>query len=297
MQCKICGAKESIFIGKPRIDKKLTQINEKNYAIVQCKNCKFYYINPDIDLTQEEWSRLYKDNYFGNANITDWQKKLHQSERSSRINLIKKYSKINLDRFLDLGCGEGFVLKEALEHGFEPYGVDIADNLDDSLDRNEINFFNGNIFEAKYPDNFFSAIYMDSVLEHVDKPISVLKELYRILKPKGIVFLIVPNEDSLINDVKKLIYTLMFNKKKYGRIKPFVSPYHINGFNKISLEYAIKQSGFKIIELTQFGGNYTFWKAHKKFSKSYFRELILFPFGLLSIPLKKQIQLQVIFEK
>jgi ubiquinone/menaquinone biosynthesis C-methylase UbiE len=297
MECKICETKVATILGKPRINKSFPRIKENNYTIVRCKKCSFYYINPVIDLTQDEWVELYKDDYFENANITDWQIRLHQSEVISRIKLIKSYSTLNIDNFLDMGCGEGFVLKEALENGFKPYGLDIADNLDKSLDRTSCTFFKGNLFEANYPDNYFSAIYTDSVLEHIDKPMTILKEFYRILKPNGLVFLIVPNEDSLINDMKKILYTLLFNKSKYGRIKPFVPPYHINGFNKMSLEYAIKLNGFTVIDLAQFGGNYTFWKARRKFSKSYFFELLLYPLGLISIPLNKQIQLQTIFKK
>ena len=138
---------------------------------------------------------------------------------------------------------------------------------------------------------------MDSVLEHVDDPIFLLKELYRIIKPNGIGFLIVPNEDSLINDTKQLLYTLMFMQYEYGRIKPFVPPYHINGFNPKSLKHAIEYVGFRMINLMQFAGDYKFYKAFKPFSKAYFRELILYPSGLLSILLNRQYQLQAIFTK
>lgn len=297
MICKICGSHESELIGKPRIDKKFPKVCEKDYHIARCKKCTFYFINPVIDLTQLEWSELYKDNYFAHLNIKDWQINLHKSERKSRIELILKYSKLKNGSFLDIGCGEGFVLEEALKYGYKPYGLDIAGNLHQSLDRSNIQFFKGNIFKANYPENHFSAIYMDSVLEHVDDPISILKEMYRILKPEGIIFTIVPNEDSLINDTKNLLYTLMLQKSKYGRIKPFVPPYHINGFNKKSLAYAIQSVGFNMIKLSQFGGNYRFWKAHDRFSKAYFRELILYPSGLLSILLRKQYQLQALYTK
>ncbi len=297
MRCKICGSQESKIIGKPRIDDKFPQIHLMDYHIVQCNKCSFYYINPNINLTQEEWTELYSDSYFANHNITDWQKSLHQKEREDRIKLILKYSNFENGSFLDIGCGEGIVLSEALKSGFKPYGLDIAYNLHQSVDQTKIQFIKGNIFDANYQENHFSAIYMDSVLEHVDDPISMLKEMYRILKPNGIVFIIVPNEDSLINDTKKLLYTLMLKKSKYGRIKPFVPPYHINGFNNKSLEFAIKSTGHKVLELSQFAGNYQFWKAYKTFSKAYIKELILYPSGLLSILLRKQYQLQAIFTK
>ena len=138
---------------------------------------------------------------------------------------------------------------------------------------------------------------MDSVLEHLTEPMSLLAEIFRILKPGGVGFIIVPNEDCLLNDVKKFLYTLMQQKNKYGRIKPFFPPYHINGFNQKSLRFALVKVGLNILQLSQFGGNYRFWKAYQLFSQSFFRELVLFPFGLLSVVLNRQMQLQVIFTK
>lgn len=297
MICKICGSEESKVIGKPRVNKKFPKIYLNDYKIIQCFKCSFYYIHPSVDLNQEEWAELYKDDYFTPKHESDWQESLNARERKDRVNLIMKNLDSNDGSFLDIGCGEGFVLTEALKKGFKPYGFDIANNLHDSVDAAKIHFFEGNIFEAKYKDNYFSAMYMDSVLEHVDNPIPLLKEMNRILKPKGIGFLIVPNEDSLINDTKKLLYTLMLKKSRYGRIKPFVAPYHINGFNDKSLKYAIEAAGFKVIEISQFAGNYKFYKAHKPFSKAYIKELVLYPSGLLSILLGKQYQLQAIFTK
>ncbi len=80
----------------------------------------------------------------------------------------------------------------------------------------------------------------------------------------------------------------------YGRIKPFVPPYHVQGFNRHSLKIALGIAGFDILHLRDFGGNYTFWKGFKFLSWPYMRELILFPISLLSIPLKRQIQLEAL---
>ncbi len=297
MRCKICGSNQYDVIGNPRVNMIFPNPDHIEYAIAQCNQCSFYFLVPEISLTQAQWTKLYENDYFSNQNVTEWQKKLHDKERKSRLSLISKFSKSEKGPFLDIGCGEGFVLNEALKYNYMPYGLDIASNLNPSIESEKIEFFNGNIFEAEYNDNFFKAIYIDSVLEHVTEPMSVLAEIFRILKPGGVGFIIVPNEDCLLNDVKKILYTMMRQKNKYGRIKPFYPPYHINGFNQKSLRFALLKTGFNILQLSQFGGNYRFWKAHQPLSQAYFRELILFPFGLLSVFLNKQMQLQVVVTK
>jgi SAM-dependent methyltransferase len=292
IKCKICGSNEMKLIGKPVINREFPRASQQNYKIYQCRKCKYYFVSPEIDLSQEEWRRLYEDGYFAESNITEWQRKLHDSERKNRLKYIQSKLKIEKGKFLDLGCGEGYVLQEAYNNGFEPYGVDIAYNL--APGNSNFNFFKGNIFEANFPDNYFSAIYMDSVLEHILNPMETLQELHRILKPGGVLFEIVPNEDSLHNDTIKIIYTLTLQSKKYGRIKPFISPYHIHGFNPVTLKRALAITGFSEIDIEGFGGNYTFWKAYKFGSMKYFWQLFYYPIGLLSVLMKNQIQLMAL---
>lgn len=174
MRCKICGSGKSKFIGKPRVNKNFPKLNLNEYHIVQCRNCSFYYIHPRIELNQEEWVCLYKDDYFIGKHESGWLERLNSNERTDRVKLIKKNLKSNNGIFLDIGCGEGLVLNEALAHGFIPFGLDIVNNLHESVNTEAVNFFEGNIFDADYKKSYFSAIYMDSVLEHVDDPISLL---------------------------------------------------------------------------------------------------------------------------
>jgi ubiquinone/menaquinone biosynthesis C-methylase UbiE len=288
-KCKICESTEFRLIGKPVIFENFPRASERNYEIYQCRSCKYYFVSPEIDLSQDEWKGLYENDYFAKSNITPWQKKLHDTERKNRLKLIQSKLKIEKGKFLDMGCGEGYVLQEAYSNGFEPYGVDIAYNL--APGNTNFNFFKGNIFEADFPDNYFSAIYMDSVLEHILKPMETLQELRRILKPGGVIFEIVPNEDSLNNDFVKLIYILTFQPEKYGKIKPFVLPYHIHGFNSTSLRTALSKSGFREIDIIGFGGDYAYWKAYKFGTRQYFQYIIMYPLGLLSTITNRQIQL------
>lgn len=288
IKCKICGNKKITLTGEPVKNQKFPRASQRSYKIYQCNNCKYYFVSPEIDLSQEEWKILYESDYFAAVNVTDWQKKLHASERKKRLKYIQSKLKIEKGKFLDIGCGEGFVLKEAYDNGFEPYGVDIAYNL--SIENANLNFFKGNIFEANFSDNYFNVIYMDSVLEHILNPIETLKELRRVLKPGGVFFIIVPNESSLYNSLIELACTLFFQSHKYGKIRPFVPPYHVHGFNPKSLKTALIKNKFRDIEIKTFGSNYMLWKAYKFGKRQYFQLLMTYPLGLLSVIMNNQIQ-------
>jgi SAM-dependent methyltransferase len=296
MQCKICGEKDFKIIGTPRSNEYFPRITERNYRIVQCKNCSYYFVSPEIDLTQEEWQKLYEDNYFEASQKTKWQSELNDRELKDRMSIILNSIKTEKSRFLDMGCGEGYMLKEAEVNGFEPFGLDIAFNLNPDFAKN-YKFFKGNISEANYPDDFFSVIYMDSVLEHVSNPYETVNELKRVLKPGGVLLIIVPNEDSLMNSFTKLAYYLTGNKSKYGKIKPFVTPYHIQGFNKKSLKTLFTRQGLEILQIKGFGGNYAFWKAFRPFTRQYMVSMATYPAGLLSVITGEQIQLMSIVRK
>jgi SAM-dependent methyltransferase len=56
-----------------------------------------------------------------------------------------------------------------------------------------------------YPDNFFDAVLLSEVLEHLNfNPLPVLQEINRILKPGGIVYITTPNQANLVHRIKIL---------------------------------------------------------------------------------------------
>ncbi|WP_027136913.1 class I SAM-dependent methyltransferase [Gaetbulibacter saemankumensis] len=104
--------------------------------------------------------------------------------------------KINLPSFkgklLDVGCGKMPYRDYVLEHSdVEDYiGLDIETALDYDKKIKPDYTWNGIIMP--FGDNSFDCAIATEVLEHCPEPEVTLKELYRVLKPKGILFFTVP---------------------------------------------------------------------------------------------------------
>ena len=86
-------------------------------------------------------------------------------------------------QILDLGCGlktkkEGAI---GLDKRTAPH-VDIVHDL--------------NVYPYPFPDNEFDWIEMNHIIEHVDKPLNLMNEVYRIAKNNATVRIITPHYSS-----------------------------------------------------------------------------------------------------
>ena len=74
--------------------------------------------------------------------------------------------------------------------------------------------FHGTLEEAGFPDNHFGVVTLWDVVEHLDEPASVLREVSRVLRPGGTVVVFTINQRSLINTTGHVVY-----KASFGRIR------------------------------------------------------------------------------
>ncbi|MBV8089742.1 MAG: methyltransferase domain-containing protein [Alphaproteobacteria bacterium] len=104
---------------------------------------------------------------------------------------------------LDAGCGtanETVKLRRRVP-GLKIYGVDLSPNaLAIAVTRPETSdatFYQSALESLPFPDGAFDYIAAHDLIEHIDDPARVLRELYRVLKPAGICVLATPNGASL----------------------------------------------------------------------------------------------------
>lgn len=117
--------------------------------------------------------------------------------------IVKLFKKNRIKRILALGCGSGRNIIYLTRHGFETYGIDsskIGIKIAKEWLREEglkANLKVTSIYKRlPYKKNSFGAILCISALHHgkIKNIKKAIKEIKRILKPKGLLFLTVPKE-------------------------------------------------------------------------------------------------------
>jgi SAM-dependent methyltransferase len=109
----------------------------------------------------------------------------------------------NGKKVLDVGCGFGFELIQKFLQGYDCYGIDIDKRkirkLNEVLTKHNADIILkvANAEKIPFKSNFFDEVICSHVIEHVENDEMVLKEIFRVLKKGGILFLRVPNVKNL----------------------------------------------------------------------------------------------------
>ena len=140
-------------------------------------------------------------------------------------------------KVLDVGCGSGVLLARMKALGWDAAGVELDPGGVEAARARGVAVHQGQLADAKFPDNHFDAVHSAHVIEHVYDPVALIKECFRILKPGGRLVIITPN-------------TASWGHRKFGRswlnLDP---PRHLILFNARTLRVAAEKQGFVIERL------------------------------------------------
>lgn len=153
-------------------------------------------------------------------------------ERYAR-NLLN-FLPLSKGRLLDVGCGLGWVVKEANARGYKARGIDPATpyvRLGQKTFGLDLKVSNLENFQSKEK---YNAIVLNHTLEHIKDLDKFLKRIHSLLSKKGYLLVACPN-------IASLMYYI-FKSRWYG----LVPTQHHQQFTPKTLAGAISQNGFII---------------------------------------------------
>ena len=144
----------------------------------------------------------------------DWQKNIGDFGGRANLFKFKEFIKPS-DAVIDFGCGGGFLL-----HNIEcslKTGIELNPAARQRASENGIMAYS----EVKeLDDDCADVIISNHALEHVLSPYDELKQLYKKIKPGGLVVFVVPHEDTRVGfnpqDINQHLYT--WNQQTLGNL-------------------------------------------------------------------------------
>lgn len=144
-------------------------------------------------------------------------------------------------KMLDIGCGGGFLLKIFQEKGWKVQGLDVIDSLVEygrrvmGIPIDKLNFETAGRKKLIGKYGYVDLVVLTDALEHFFEPFQVLKKIRHMLKNDGVLFLTVPNIQSI-------------SFACIGREWAIISPLeHISYFSPKSLRILLENVGFQNI--------------------------------------------------
>jgi 2-polyprenyl-3-methyl-5-hydroxy-6-metoxy-1,4-benzoquinol methylase len=211
--------------------------------LVRCRHCGLVYTNPRLEggPLLDAYARTEDAEYMG-----------EDASRSINgyfcLNTISQF--VPAGKLLDVGCSTGYLLN-AVRLRFETLGIEpsrwAAGFAKEQL-RLQVSV--GTLEEAHLPDDSYDAVTLVDVLEHLPDPLGTLKEIRRVLKPDGFLYIVTPNIASV---------TAKLMRSRWWGLRAA----HIYYFSPRTLTALLKKAGFEPVLLRSYGRVFTldYWRS------------------------------------
>ena len=155
----------------------------------------------------------------------------YQSHPIRRYSYAWQQLSARVGKHLDFGCNVGDFLGVLQETtALDCYGIDAHQGYLQQLSKRypnlKVQYMRSGEYRTQFPNQFFDSVSMLDTLEHVSEERESLKEIYRIMKPKGILVITVPrkclfsfmdsdNAKYRFPRIHKWVYQLRYDKNLY----------------------------------------------------------------------------------
>ncbi len=187
-----------------------------DFELLRCNSCGLVYANLS-DQRIKEFNSGYDEELTA---MYEEQQSFIDTMWFRRI--VKKLTNmVGRGKVLDVGCGNGVLLKHFLDAGWSAYGVDLSPWASKFAQEYGYELYPCELEQSELPDDFFDAVTSTSTLEHIPRPYEHVREIMRVLRPGGIAYFAgIPNYGSL---------SVRLNLSNFRNNMP---PYHVNYFTR-----------------------------------------------------------------
>lgn len=208
-------------------------------------------ISPEIDgtrLTDQE------------ASYIETQLQANAQKFKHQVEVFKKHLSIENARVLDIGCGGGLFLAMLKREGthVQAVGIELSDSRAQyAATKHGLEIHKHPIesdFWQKGYANYFDAVTLWDVIEHVNYPFQTLQSAANVLKKDGLLLIDTPCRDSFYHQVGEITYRLTG-----GRFPTFLNAMyssHLFGHKQIfstqEMKELFKAAGLEVLELEIF---------------------------------------------
>jgi len=230
--CHLCGGQSKqkpappIAIGN--------DVFHDHCGLARCAKCKVRFVDPRP--SDSQLSAFY------NTPGYDCHNPIFSSDPYIRLNIIERF--IKPGSLCDFGAGAGKLLECARTRGWTVSGVEPGRS------REQLESQGFNVQEDLTKIEPTDVISMIHVLEHCPSPVEVLSTLGKKLLPDGVLYIEVPNADSLR---ARLADSFLKPLWTHAPERYLAFPIHLFYFNSFSLTRLLKKCNYQIVEIGTMG--------------------------------------------
>jgi SAM-dependent methyltransferase len=160
-----------------------------NVVFVRCSACGLVYRRSHVSSTDATTSSAASEQ----SNHPRYSMRGRRRVQKARHQILDLLNHAGPGPLLDVGCSLGYTLQAARKLGLSAAGVDVRARAVDHCRSLGFRAEIGSLEALPFQDAEFQLVVMKHVLEHTPHPKDALREVRRVLRPGGGVFIAVPN--------------------------------------------------------------------------------------------------------
>lgn len=176
-------------------------VSGEKFPVVSCAECGFTFTQDHPD--EHEAGKYYEsEEYISHSDTSKGLvNKLYRLARNfmlgRKVKLVKRITGKGTGNILDIGSGTGYFLNSMKHAGWNSEGIEINEKArESSRFQFGLEVLSPSGIQKLKPGNY-DCITLWHVLEHFHHPEGYMREIHRLLKPRGCCIIALPNSSSL----------------------------------------------------------------------------------------------------